>query len=114
MSSGTYLGTKSEEEFEHKEGDYHINRATPTKQASITFFAFASAGLVPLLPYLLFLQGAFRLSIVFMFLTLFVIGAIRGKFTGKNQIVSGLESLLVGGLAAVVAYATGDIIAKFI
>ena len=114
MSSGTYLGTKSETEFEQKEGDYHINRATPLKQALVSFVSFDFAGLIPLIPFIIRLPGAFSMSVGMVFLSLFIIGSIRGKYTGKNWLRSGIESLSVGGVAALVAYYTGDIIEKII
>jgi VIT1/CCC1 family predicted Fe2+/Mn2+ transporter len=39
--------------------------------------------------------------------TLFMVGASRADFTGRGWFVSGLEMLLVGILAAGVAYGVG-------
>lgn len=114
MSSGTYIGTKSETEFEQKEGDRHVNRATPFKQAMVSFVSFDLAGLIPLMPFVFGVSNAFWLSITLVLLSLFVIGAIRGRFAGKSWLKKGLESLIVGGGAAFVAFITGDIIEKII
>jgi VIT1/CCC1 family predicted Fe2+/Mn2+ transporter len=39
--------------------------------------------------------------------TLFVLGALKYRITGRNWFKSGLEMLIVGGLAAGAAYAIG-------
>ena len=113
MSAGTYLGIKSEMEFEKAEGDRHINEPSPFKQGLITFFSFDIAGLLPLLPYLFKMKNAFEISILIVFITLFIVGVSRGKFTRKGWFRSGAEILLIGGFAAFVAYGTGYLIKQF-
>ncbi len=114
MSSGTYLGVKSEMEFEKVEGDSHFHDATPFKQALITFVSFDMAGLIPLLPFIFGLKNAFYISIGLVFIVLFIIGIFRGVFTKKHWYKSGCEMFLIGGLSAVIAYSTGYVIDKFI
>ena len=41
--------------------------------------------------------------------TLFAVGAGRAPFTKRGWLVSGLEMLLMGTLAAAVVYAVGDL-----
>ena len=113
MSSGTYLGIKSEVDYEKAEGGTSDSEVSPIKHALVTFAAFDLAGLVPLLPYVTGMENQFYVSVVFVILVLFLIGTLRGKFTKKHWYVSSLEMLLVGGLAAVVAYLTGDWIETF-
>lgn len=107
MSSGTYLGVKSEVEFEKMEGDRHPSEAAPLKQALITFLSFDIAGLMPLIPFIFKVNNAFNFSIGLVFIMLFVIGALRGVFVKKHWLKSGLEMLLIGGVSAAVAYFTG-------
>ncbi|OGM12819.1 hypothetical protein A3A76_01005 [Candidatus Woesebacteria bacterium RIFCSPLOWO2_01_FULL_39_23] len=115
MSAGTYLGVKSEVEYEQVEGDKHISEATPKRQALVTFLAFDSAGLVPLIPYILGLRSSnFILSLSLVFILLFIIGALKGNYTKKKWLRSGFEMLLIGGVAAVVAYVTGFVIKGYI
>jgi VIT1/CCC1 family predicted Fe2+/Mn2+ transporter len=114
MSSGTYLGVKSEVEFEKAEGDTYMHEAAPLKQALLAFLSFDLAGLIPIVPYVLGLKGAFYISITLVFIVLFIIGILRGRFTRKFWIKSGFEMLFVGGAAAVVAYSTGYIIETII
>jgi VIT1/CCC1 family predicted Fe2+/Mn2+ transporter len=86
------------------------------KNGLATFGAFAVAGTVPLMVYFLGLfvtipgQIAFVASIVLSALALFLLGAGKVKLTGLSWWKSGLEMLLVGGLAAVVAYGVGALL----
>jgi vacuolar iron transporter family protein len=74
-----------------------------------TFLGFILAGLVPLLAYLLpwFGEDRFTVAAALALATLFAVGASRAVFTARGWIVSGLEMLLVGALAAGVAYGVG-------
>jgi VIT1/CCC1 family predicted Fe2+/Mn2+ transporter len=114
MSSGTYLGVKSEMDFEKAEGDLHSHEAAPLKQGLVAFLSFDLAGLVPLLPYIFGMRNSFYISVALVFAVLFLIGALRGKFTRKHWFKGGCEILLIGGMAAVVAYLTGYVIENFI
>ncbi|NBJ13098.1 hypothetical protein GR304_19680 [Microvirga sp. SYSU G3D207] len=74
-----------------------------------TFLGFIIAGLIPLLAYLLpwFDGDRFAAATTLALVTLFTVGAGRAFFTGRGWLVSGLEMLLVGALAAGVAYGVG-------
>jgi VIT1/CCC1 family predicted Fe2+/Mn2+ transporter len=76
-----------------------------------TFIGFAIAGLVPLLAYLMpWSEGdKFLAAAAFALITLFLVGAGRALFTGRGWLVSGLEMLSIGALAAGVAYAVGAV-----
>jgi VIT1/CCC1 family predicted Fe2+/Mn2+ transporter len=82
----------------------------------VTFGSFIAAGAVPLLIYLLGLafpipsQVAFPVAIVLSGLALFGLGAAKVMVTKLNPIRSGLEMLIVGGLAAGVAYVVGALL----
>jgi VIT1/CCC1 family predicted Fe2+/Mn2+ transporter len=88
-------------------------KESPIKNALVTFASFIIFGFIPVLTYVLsrFVPNLsinmFALSSVLTGLTLFILGALKTKVTGKNWIVSGLEMLLVGGLAASAAYLIG-------
>lgn len=74
-----------------------------------TFIGFAAAGIVPLLAYLVPNVDVWRfeLAVVLALLALFVVGASRAFFTQRGWLLSGLEMLLIGSLAAAVAYGVG-------
>ncbi|HVR75645.1 MAG TPA: VIT1/CCC1 transporter family protein [Planctomycetota bacterium] len=86
---------------------------SPGRAAASTFAAFVLAGLVPLLPYLLarvvpaLLPAAFVSSAVLTGAAFFLVGALKGRFVAERWHLAGLETLLVGGSAAVLAYVVG-------
>ena len=114
MSTGTYLGYKSEIEYESSEDKGAISHVSPLKNGIITYVAFILAGLVPLMPFIVARGNMFLESGVLVAVTLFAIGSIRSIFTHKQWFKSGLEMLLIGGLAAFVAFAVGLIIDRFV
>src|SRR5688500_2115389 len=88
----------------------------PVYNALATFSAFVIAGSVPLLVYLVGLRvpieagDAFGWSLALSGAALFLVGAAKVFVTRLNPFRSGLEMLFVGGLAAAVAYAIGDLL----
>lgn len=86
----------------------------PVQNGVATFISFASAGLCPLLPYVFGLTSAFNVSIMVTGLILFLVGSLRSIITKKPWLVSGLEMLLVGAIAASAAFVTGRVIDKAI
>ncbi|MDZ4229800.1 MAG: VIT1/CCC1 transporter family protein, partial [Candidatus Veblenbacteria bacterium] len=81
----------------------------PWKNAVTTFSAFVLAGFVPLVPYFagLTARETFPYAIAATAVILFVVGSLRTLITRRRWLVSGLEMLAVGMLAAGVAYAVG-------
>jgi VIT1/CCC1 family predicted Fe2+/Mn2+ transporter len=85
----------------------------PIISALATLGAFVVAGSVPLLVYLLGLivtipaELAFPVGIGLSALAMFGLGAAKVLITERNWLQSGLEMLVVGGLAASVAYLIG-------
>lgn len=79
----------------------------PIRAALVIFAAFVAAGMFPLLPYLLGLSTAFSWSIGISALTFFGIGAIKARWSLAPWWRSGLETLLIGGTAATLAFAVG-------
>ena len=88
----------------------------PLYSALATFASFVLAGALPLLVYLfgLFVTiadgPAFSISVLLSGIALFGLGAGKVRITHQNPIKGGTEMLLVGGLAAVVAYAVGALL----
>jgi VIT1/CCC1 family predicted Fe2+/Mn2+ transporter len=68
--------------------------------------AYVVGGLIPLSPYMLLAttQMAFMASVLFTLLSLGVFGYIKGFFTGTSPFRSAAQTLLIGGVAASVAY----------
>jgi VIT1/CCC1 family predicted Fe2+/Mn2+ transporter len=93
---------------------------TPTRSGLATFAAFFVAGAVPLLVYLLGLATplpagvAFPVSIVMTAVALFGLGAAKVLVTHRNPLRDGMETLVMGGLAATAAYLVGLLLSGLI
>ena len=89
---------------------------SPWWAAMATFSAFVIVGFIPLFSYVLafFILPlefyTFQLSILLTAVTFFCIGAAKYYVTGKSWWRTGLETLLVGGMAALIAYFVGYIL----
>jgi VIT1/CCC1 family predicted Fe2+/Mn2+ transporter len=68
--------------------------------------SYAVGGLIPLAPYMVEddARRALMHSAVLTGVALLVFGAVKGRLTGGQPLKSGLQTLLVGGLAAGAAY----------
>lgn len=84
----------------------------PIKHGLVTFLSFSLFGAIPLLPYLFSLQVfQIEISVGMTLLALFFVGAARYFVSGVGSwFRQGLEMLVVGGLAASVAFAVGFIL----
>lgn len=93
----------------HELGIIPGEEESPWKNGLATFVAFASAGLLPLLPYVfnIAIKDTFTTAIIFTAVALFAVGAARTVFTKKNWLLAGLEMLGVGAIAAIAAYVLG-------
>lgn len=81
--------------------------AAPLRGATATFAAFLAAGMVPLLPFLLRVENAFAVSVIVTLGVFVAIGAIRSKWSLRKWWWTSFETLVIGGTAALIAYAVG-------
>lgn len=94
----------------------------PTDTALSTFFGFNIIGIIPLIPFVfLYATGwsisvsdSFLYSVIFTGGAFFLIGAIKGKIVKRSLFRSGLITLMIGGIAAIVAYVVGYLLSYFI
>jgi VIT1/CCC1 family predicted Fe2+/Mn2+ transporter len=63
---------------------------------------------VPLIPYIFGLPNAAVLALVMTGVTFFAIGSIRSFWSPRPWWLAGLETFLIGMLAAGAAFAIGD------
>lgn len=93
------------------------DRKRPFDTALTTFVAFNAIGIIPLVPFMAMsllrnnniagASDAFVYSAVFTAAAFFAIGTIKGKIVQKSIVRSGFSTLMVGGIAAIVAFVVG-------
>ena len=90
---------------------------TPVKTAFATFVSFNVIGIIPLIAYLVAMvadlrqDNLFLISCVATGFALTIIGFMKSKITEKPWLRGILETVLLGGLAAVLAYFAGEVLA---
>lgn len=85
----------------------------PIRSGAATFLAFCLAGLIPLSTFLvpgLSKDAAFPLSCLSAAMTFLAVGGIKGRLVGKPILASSAATLGLGGVAATLAYATGNLL----
>ncbi|AMO95859.1 VIT family protein [Collimonas fungivorans] len=86
--------------------------AAARKSAVTIALSYLVGGLIPLAPYMLMtsIPRALAASTVVTLLALFVFGYLKGSVTGTGAFKSALQTLMVGGLAAAVAFGIARLI----
>jgi VIT1/CCC1 family predicted Fe2+/Mn2+ transporter len=105
MGVGNYLAIRSNESA-RAAVNLAEEEARPGRHGVITFLSFATAGVLPILPYLAG-RPDFILSFILTCSGLFAVGAARALVTTLPWYVGGMEMFLLGGLVAIVAYGAG-------
>jgi VIT1/CCC1 family predicted Fe2+/Mn2+ transporter len=110
---GRWVDTMVTEEF-----GLQLVTPSPVRAGLSTFAAFVLAGAIPLVPYAflsaLTPERMFQVSSVATGLTFFGIGWLKGRVLGRPAIGAGIETLLVGGLAAATAYVVGVLLRMWV
>lgn len=90
---------------------YTLTPVSPGRAALATFAAFAVVGAVPLVPFLCQLLGGvgqpFLWSSMLTALAFFMVGALKARLVQARWYAAGLETLAVGGGAALLAFLVG-------
>lgn len=104
QSKEKWIGLMLTDEYGLARGDPH-----PIRAALATFIAFLLAGAVPLIPFVFGLPNPFALSVYATLLTFFLIGAGKSRWSLSPWWRSGIETLAIGGTAALLAYGVGGL-----
>lgn len=82
---------------------------SPARSGLATFLSFVFFGAIPLIPYFLLdpTETTFRISIAATFAALVMLGLVRWRVTSETVARCVTETVLVGGVCAVVAYTVG-------
>jgi len=78
------------------------------RQSAFTIaLSYIAGGLIPLSPYILLrsITTALWVSVGVTLVALLVFGYVKARFTGINPLRGGIQTALIGGLAAAVAFA---------
>ena len=79
----------------------------PINVALNTFVAFCLCGAMPLVPFVLGLPYAFGLSLFMSVMTFFAIGSFKSRWSTASWWRSGLETMIIGVCAAMIAFLIG-------
>ena len=82
---------------------------SPVQGGAVMFVSFLIASMAPLLPYLFKTVGpvAFYSAVFNGLVLLFLVGIGKTHFTGRRPLRSGIEMVVVGGVATLLAYGVG-------
>ncbi|HET9412116.1 MAG TPA: VIT1/CCC1 transporter family protein [Candidatus Saccharimonadales bacterium] len=120
MGASSFLSTKSERDLQLSKDPAYQHAKTPLGNGVATFLSFVVLGTIPILVYVF--DALLRLHIdavplfsVSCFLTgaaFMAIGIMKGQMTRTNPLKAAFETLLLGGVAAILAYVLGDVLAR--
>ena len=86
----------------------------PMNSSISTFVGFNLIGLIPLIPFMVFMiigfepnSESFMYSSMSVVAAFFLVGMIKGKIVKRSKIRAGLYTVIIGGVAALVAYFVG-------
>ncbi len=105
MAASNYLSKKSEEK-----ADVSL---VPLRSSLATFVAFVGVGLIPLIPFVCAVfvdmsnNAQFVWSVIATFSAFILLGVVRGEVMKKNPVGTAAETVIVGGIAAAIAYGVG-------
>lgn len=100
--------------------DFDVSRSIALVPAVATFISFVIVGLIPILPYIIgtFIEIKsgllFAISLLATFMSFTLIGYLRGKVTYISRIRTSTETVMLGIVAASLAYICGTLLEKII
>ncbi|MEZ6089251.1 MAG: VIT1/CCC1 transporter family protein [Pirellulaceae bacterium] len=97
-----------------------LETRSPLKAAAATMLAFFVVGSIPLFAFVTeaifpgMISRPYACSTILTGIAFFLVGAVKSRFVEQRWLWSGLETLTLGGLAAVFAYTVGYALAFLI
>ena len=126
MGASAYMAAKSERDLKKRDHNAAGNKeefmheGNPLKTGIITFAAFCIVGFIPLASYVIdaifnlknSAHDLFMMSLVLTGLTFVSVGWLKAQVTKTNHFREAAETLLLGGVAAGLAFVLGDLLAR--
>jgi len=107
MAAGQYSSEKAVHEMTKK----GRHRDSLIIGATLMFFSYLAAGLIPIVPFLVFPPDIARaISILAALIGLFALGYFKGKIVKHRALRSAAEMLFIGGLATVIGLVVGNLL----
>lgn len=118
MGAGAYLAAQSKRDLKRKNNPAAARNETPLGDGLATFIAFVLVGFVPVLAYVLDAllrlhidsTALFAISTSLTTLTFVSIGLLKARVTKTGRLRASIETLLLGAIAAGLAYGLGDLL----
>jgi|TARA_Y100000310_G_scaffold51278_1_gene47270 VIT1/CCC1 family predicted Fe2+/Mn2+ transporter len=123
MAVSNYLSNKSKKELHSKHTHAKIYGridGNPKKTATATFISFVVIGFIPLITFVagIFTEisdhNKFLYSCILTAIAFLIVGGVKGTIVKKNKIRSSLETLIMGGIAASLAFLVGYLLRGFV
>lgn len=88
---------------------------SPIRDAIVTGVAFVAGSVIPLIPFfVLRVERGLIVTMTLALLTLFALGVVKARLSGRPQLISGLEVVSLGGAAGALGYALGRVVSTFL
>lgn len=119
MASASYLSAKSSIDLHPKKLSRSLS-ISPLKSGIAIFLSFLLVGFVPLISFILatfnkfIIPYQFVLSIVLTGIAFFIVGLFKGKIVKKHPLKSAFETLIIGAVAAILAFFVGYVLKNII
>ena len=113
MGMGAYMGEKSEQQYNDKQ-QITSNTSDPVMTGLFTFFSFILIGFLPILPVIFLPHLGFWEILALVATVLFILGSLRSKITDVSWWRSGLEVMMAGVVASLIAFVIGEKLVSWI
>lgn len=120
MGISAYLSEKSERSLDAKDNTKHTFHKEPVKVGLATFGAFVVVGFVPVVAYVvdqiftLNLSNLFLISSVLAAVAFAGVGLLKSFIANESKPQAMAETLILGAIAAGVAYYIGDVLEQLV
>lgn len=128
MGASAYLSKKTERDLklsrtkDPKKRELIMQEVKPFRDGLFTFGGFIIIGFAPVVTYIVDALFDLRLAPTTLFIvsavltavTFFLIGLAKAHVTGTNRTRGAIETLLIGSVAAILAYLGGDVLGSML